>query len=228
MREKWYNFAMKKIFLLFFIMFFVPLMAFADFLPHNSKSIKHYGIGVLNRPEAFLVYSEPDFKSEIIKKINPEIVKSSSVISSNKSKFSLKDAFIALRSKEKIALLTVETAQDDGWYEVYINQKKGETGWVFDKEDKDFYTWKELFDVYGRTTGLRFMHGVPDEIQTLYASDSSESQIIKFLEYPSKITFSMIKGNWMLVTAREFDGSNNIGWLRWRNDDGSLNLFPIF
>ena len=202
-------------------------MAFADFLPHNSKSIKHYGIGVLNRPEPFSVYSEPDFKSPIVKNINPEIAVNSSIISSNKSKFTLKDTFIALRKQEKIAFLTVETAQEDGWYEVYINQKKGETGWVYDNNQNDFYTWKWLVTSYGKTTGLRFMHGVPDEIQTLYANDSFDSQIIKYLEYPSKITFSMIKGNWMLATVREFDGSNNIGWLRWRNDDGSLNLFPM-
>ncbi len=219
---------MKKIILLFLIIFFMPLAAFADFLPHNVKSIKYYGIGVLNRSEAFLVYSEPDFKSDIIKKINPELVKNSSVVSSNKSKISLKDSFIALRSKEKIALMTVETALENGWYEVYINQRKGETAWVYVKDENDFYTWKELFDFYGRTSGLRFMHGVPDNVQTLYAADSFDSQIIKFLEYPSKITFSMIKGNWMLVTVREYDGSNNIGWLKWRNEDGSLNLFPIF
>lgn len=217
---------MKKIILLFLIIFFMPLMAFADFLPHNVKSIKHYGIGVLNRPEAFSVYSEPDFKSPIIKKITPVSAKTSSIIASNKIKYLAKDSFIALRNKEKIALLTVETAQEDGWYEVYINQKKGETGWVYDKEQKDFYTWKGLFNAY-KSTGFRFMHGVPDEIQTLYASDSFDSQIIKFLEYPSKITFSMIKGNWMLVTVREYDGSNNIGWLKWRNEDGSLNLFPM-
>ncbi|MBR6164081.1 hypothetical protein IKQ26_09390 [bacterium] len=218
---------MKKIILLVLIIFFMPLAAFADFLPHNVKSIKYYGIGVLNRPESFIVYSRPDFKSPIIKKMTPDTSKNSSIISSNINKNSVKDSFIALRSKEKIAFLTVETAQEDGWYEVYISQKKGEKGWVYDENQKDFYTWKWLFDVYGKTTGLRFMHGVPDEIQTLYASDSFDSQIIKFLEYPSKVTFSMIKGNWMLVTAREYDGSNNIGWLKWRNDDGSLNLFPM-
>ncbi len=217
---------MKK-FILILIIMLMPILAYADFLPHNTNSIKHYGIGVLNKSQSFKVYSEPDFNSKVKKEITSIFAKNSSILYSSKNDLTQKNIFIALKSQDKIAFLTVETEQGDGWYEVYINQRTGETGWVYDSEKKDFYTWRGLFTLYGKSTGLRFMHGVPDEIQTLYAKDSLDSQVIKMLEYPKKITFSMIRGNWMLVTAHEFDGTYNIGWLKWRNDDGSLNLFPI-
>ncbi len=217
---------MKKLVLILIIML-MPLLAYADFLPHNTNSIKHYGIGVLNLTQAFKVYSEPDFNSQIKKEVTPASTKTSSIIYNNKADFTQKNIFIALRKQQNIALITVETEQGDGWYEVYINQRTGETGWVYDEDTKDFHTWRGLFTLYGQSSGLRFMHGVTDEIQTLYAKDSADSQIIKMLEYPKKITFSMIKGNWMLVKAHEYDGTYNIGWLKWRNEDGSLNLFPI-
>ena len=218
---------MKKIILLL-IMLLVPVLAYADFLPHNSNSIKHYGIGVLNRTQPFSVYSEPDLNSKIKKEITPSVSKNSSILYNNKTDLTQRNIFVAMVRPKKIAMMTVETEKGDGWFEVYINQRTGETGWVYDKGTTDFYTWRGLFTAYGRTSGLRFMHGVTDDIQTLYAKDSADSQIIKLLEYPSKITFSMIRGNWMLVKAQEYDGTCNIGWLKWRNDDGSLNLFPIF
>lgn len=224
--EKWYNSVMKK-FILILIIMLMPILAYADFLPHNTSSIKHYGIGVLNKSQGFKIYSEPDFNSKVKKEITYVFAKSSSILYSSKNDNTQKNLFIAMRTQDRIALLTVETEQGDGWYEVCIDQRTGETGWIYDANKQDFLNWRGFFTVYGKTTGLRFMHGVPDEIQTLYAKDSLDSQIIKMLEYPKKITFSMIRGNWMLVTAHEFDGTYNIGWLKWRNDDGSLNLFPI-
>ena len=217
---------MKKIILVLILMI-IPVLAYADFVPHNVNSIKYYGIGVLDKTEPFVVFKEPEVTSKIIKEIDPQKKYSTSILSMNGHTTSHKTTYIAMKKKPAVALIAVETERGDGWYEIYLNQRTGEKGWVYDKNKKDFYTWRGLFTLYGKTTGLRFMHGVPDEIQTLYAKDSEDSQTIKKLEYPSKITFSLIRGNWMLVKAHEYDGTYNIGWLKWRNEDGSLNLFPI-
>ena len=77
--EKWYNSVMKKIILILIIML-MPILAYADFLPHNTNSIKHYGIGVLNKSQGFIVYSEPDFNSKVKKEITYVFAKSSSIL----------------------------------------------------------------------------------------------------------------------------------------------------
>ena len=42
---------------------------------------------------------------------------------------------------------------------------------------------------------------------------------------PQKIKFTVIKGNWALVTAIE-NNMGKTGYMRWRSDNGEIYAFP--
>ena len=62
--------------------------------------------------------------------------------------------------------------------------------------------------------------------KVLYAKEDTNSQVIEQLTYPKFITFTVIRGNWMLVSVNDMTKQAKVGWFNWRNDDGTLNMFP--
>ena len=52
----------------------------ADILPLSTRSIKHYGIGVLNMPKSYTVYQYPYTDAKIIKEVNYENIKRSAIV----------------------------------------------------------------------------------------------------------------------------------------------------
>lgn len=217
---------MKKILILVMVLFFACSAVFADIIPMGSKNIAHYGCGVLNLPDSFTVYSEPDESSKIIKTINYEESANSAIINQQSS---LDTTIIAYVPSKSIALVTVETNQEDGWFEIYYDQKTGKTGWVKQPNLDEFKTWKEAFYSWGKKNGLYFFKDIPEAKRTLYSSDSDTSQKIGSLTLPKYINFSIITGNWMLVNVLDLgQKTTKIGWIRWRNEDGTLILFPNF
>ena len=210
---------------IFFILysFFIPV--FADIIPLSSKDIKYYGIGVLKMPDNYKVYQSPDKTSPLLHNININKEKKSAIIKSkNKEKFS----YIVYIPSEKNIFFTVETNNEDGWYNVYLNQKTGETGWVYNPESSSFYTYKSLFYAFGKKYGVRIFNDLPKDKKVLYAKQSENSQKLEQLTYPKYISFTVISGNWILLTVSDMTKQAKVGWFNWRNDDGSLNMFPNF
>ena len=37
---------------------------------------------------------------------------------------------------------------------------------------------------------------------------------------------SLLRGNWMLVTIVDIGNEPKVGWIKWRNEDGTLMIFP--
>ena len=72
------------------------------------------------------------------------------------------------------------------------------------------------------------VRNLSEEYKKMYASDSKESQVVESFKYPKFINFSMIKGNWMLVSVLDIEKRTKIGWLKWRDEDGKLLAFPFF
>lgn len=213
---------MKKMLLVFVVLIMSALTCFADIMPSSSTSIAHYGIGVLNLPDTFVVYSEPNFKSSIIEKINLNPPPSSIIVEENP----LDNLLIARSNPCKIALAAVETDNEDGWFEITINQKTGKTGWVKMPDLSNFMTWRSFFYSYGKKNGLYLFKDMPETIKKLHSQDSSDSQTLEGFTFAKCIIFSMIRGNWMLVTVLDLGNSSKIGWIQWRSDDGKLYLFP--
>lgn len=198
---------------------------FADIIPADSTSIKHYGIGVLNLRDSFTVYSEPNESSKILKIVDYENQKSNMIIGAPKS---YENTLVVYVPSKSAAFVSVESNDEDGWYEIYYDQVNGRTGWVRQSDQDAFMTWRNFFYIWGKKNGLVFFRDVPHSEKKIFSQESEESQRLGDFTYVKNINFSMINGNWMLVSVLDVGQSVKIGWMRWRNDDGSLRLFPKF
>ncbi len=218
---------MKRLFLLILFLFLFCPVVFADIIPTTTNSIAHYGFGVLNMKDSFCVYSEPDENSKVLKKIDFEKEAQYQPIIDKTS--SLEGTIIVYVPSSSIALVSVESNQENGWYEIYYDQKNGKTGWVKQTNPDAFKTWRSAYYTWGKKYGLYIFRNVPEEKKRLYSQDSDTSQALESFTYPKNINFSMIRGNWMLVSVLDLGQHNTkIGWIRWRDDDGKLLIFPYF
>ena len=69
---------------------------------------------------------------------------------------------------------------------------------------------------------------MPEDEKVLYAAEDKNSQVLEKLTYPKFITFTVIRGNWLLAAVNDMTKQAKVGWFNWRNDDGTLNMFPNF
>lgn len=197
----------------------------ADIIPLSTKSIKYYGIGVLNMPKSFKVYQYPYEDAKIIKEVNYDGIRRSAIV----DRMNMRNiSYVAYLPSENIALLTVDYQSDNGWYSVYLNQLTGETGWVHTDDKDSFMTYRGIFYKYGKKYGIRIFNDLPEDKRVLYAKQSTDSQKLEQLTYPKYITFTVIMGNWLLATVSESNRPAKVGWFNWRNEDGTLNMFPDF
>ncbi len=217
---------MKKFFLALILFFLTATFAFADVIPSTTKSIKHYGFGVLNMKNSFCVYEQPSETSKVLKKIDFEVDSRYQPVLGEPRSYD--NTLIVYSPSKSIALIAVLSNSEDGWYEVYYDQKNGYTGWVKQTDINAFKTWRNAFYDWGKKNGLYFFKDVPDEKRRLYSQDSLDSQALETFAYPKYINFSMIRGNWMLVSVLDIGQYTKIGWVKWREDDGTLLLFPSF
>lgn len=217
---------MKKfLVLLIFIVGFVLLPVFADVVPLSSKTIKYHGIGLLNMPRSYTVYQYPYDDAKATKESNYDAMTKSAIVSTIDMR---KVSYVAYVPENNVAFLTVDLHPGNNWYRVFLNQETGETGWVYNDNDDDFYTYRRLFYKYGKQYGIRFYNDLDDEKKILYSQPTKKSQKLGVVKYPRHITFTVIQGNWLLGMVNEIGSTYKIGWMRWRNNNGTLNMFPKF
>ena len=217
-----------KNFLIFIVLIILSLFVLpvrADVLPLSTNSIKYYGIGVLNLPDNYTVYEEPSENSNIIRQINYNNLKKSAIVNTNDMK---KISYIASVPKNNVALVSVESALENDWYCVYINQQTGETGWVYNNDKNSFLTYRQLFYIYGKKYGVRIFNDLPKDKKVLHSAEAQNSQVIDELTFPTFVNFTVIRGNWILISVNDLTKQAKVGWFNWRNDDGTLNMFPNF
>ncbi len=216
---------MKKfiITIIFFIFTSIILPVLADILPLSTRSIKHYGIGVLNMPKSYTVYQYPYTDAKIIREVNYENIKRSAIVNTVDIR---KVSYVAYVPSNNVALLAVDLNPGNDWYCVFLNQETGETGWVYNPDKKSFMTYRNLFYRYGKKYGLRFFNDLNEDEKVLYAKEDLESKVLSQVDYPRFVTFAVIRGNWMLASVNDNAKQTKIGWFKWRNDDGTLNMFP--
>ena len=111
-------------------------------------------------------------------------------------------------------------------YCVFLNQETGETGWVYNPDKKAFMTYKGLFYRYGKKYGIRFFNDLTEDEKVLYSREDITSKILDKINYPRFVTFTVIRGNWLLATVNDRTKQPKVGWFNWRNDNGTLNMFP--
>ena len=122
---------------IFFIITSFIIPAMADILPLSTKSIKHYGVGVLNMPKSYTVYQYPYTDSNIIREVNYENIKRSAIVNTVDIR---KVSYVAYVPSNNVALLAVDLNPGNDWYSVFLNQETGETGWVYNPDKRAFMT----------------------------------------------------------------------------------------
>lgn len=218
---------MKRIILLLlvavFIFFSAPVKA--DIIPLSSKSIKYYGIGVLNMPQSYTVYQYPYKDAKILREVNYDGIKKSAIVNTIDMR---KVSFVAYVPSNNVALLTVDLNPGNDWYCIYLDQLTGETGWVYNPDKSAFYTYRQMFYKWGKKYGIRIFNDLSEEEKVLYSKEDTTSKVLEQLQYPKYITFTVIRGNWLLATVNDLTKQPKVGWFNWRNEDGTLNMFPNF
>ena len=79
---------------------------------------------------------------------------------------------------------------------------------------------------YGRKYGLTYLSGTPETSKSLYGSTEENSKIIASVTLAKAIKLTSISGNWVLAIIYDIDHSQKIGWLKWRETNGKVYLFP--
>lgn len=207
----------KRILVFFTAFFILNLTAKANILPVSTGDISPFAVGMYQMPKNILVYSRPDLNSAVLYRANWDYS------SFNCSKGTANDIFAVFIQQKELAYAQVTDYVED-WVEIIYCKKPIKKGWV-KSEDLRFMLWRNFYNTYGRKYGLYIISDAPKEVKDLHSGSSEESQVMQTLMKPQKIKFTVIKGNWALVTAIE----NNIGktgYMRWRSDNGEIYAFP--
>lgn len=176
-------------------------------------------------PKSYKVYQYPRFDADVIKDVNYEGIKKSAIVNTIDMR---KVSYVAYVPSNDVALLTVEMNPGNNWYNVYLNQSTGLTGWVYNENKSDFYTYREMFYKWGKAYGIRVFNDLTSEEKVLYSKEDKTSKKVDEFSYPKFVTFTVIRGNWLLATVQDITGEPKVGWFNWRNEDGTLNMFPNF
>lgn len=216
---------MKKLLLIILGLFLFAGSVLADVIPTYKNSIKHYGIGTLNMVNNFIVYQKPDETSQILKRIDYSTLHNLAMFN---VKTCIDKTLIAYMPSDNIALVAVESNPETGWFEIIYDQSSGATGWVKQSDMNNFRTWKQTFTYWGKKNGIYLFKDIPEENKRMYSTDSKDSQTLESFKYPKFINFSMIRGNWMLVSVLDIENRTKIGWMEWRDENGKLLAFPFF
>ena len=205
---------MKKLFLLIFMFFALPV--FADTMPFYVDSIPKTALGLYQTDKELILFSHPEANSNVIKKMefsyNPE---------------SMPDKVFAVLINEKnLGFLYVTDIGDEGWVEVIYDKRTGAKGWTQVQDQMQFLPWRNFYNLYGRKYGLRMLKDAPKDLEVLRAKSEELSQIVAKFNYVKQIKLTVIRGNWALVSVQDLEEVPKTGYLKWREKDGTIYAFP--
>lgn len=209
----------------FMFIFNISVTYAAEYMPSSFKSFNSYMIGIYFAPEEIKIYSTPDEKSEL-----KELIRwNTHGVEAVPEQVSSSEAFLAFVPSKKYALMQVVSEDDnDDWVEIIYNKKTGDKGWVKNPVLDKFKPLLEFVQKYGKNHNLYFLHDTPEKYKILYTGPDETAQTVKNFEYSSiqEIELVYISGNWMLVKVHDYNQEIPVGWIRWRDNDGNIFVFP--
>ena len=189
----------------------------ADTRPYLSADLSVDAIGMYQMPKNIVIYESPDESSNILYMAKWDYKMFDSEYGSSERIFS-----VFVQSKE-LAYVQVTDYQDE-WAQIIYDKYSNLRGWI-KTEELRFMTWRSFYNMYGRKYGIYLLRGAPAEVKNLHSATSDDSQIVHQINKPQKIKFTVVKGNWALVTSIEHNLGIS-GYLKWRSDDGNIYAFP--
>ncbi len=205
---------MKKFLIMLAI--FIALPVFADTMPFYVESVPKEAIGVYQAGKEIVLYSEPELKSNVIKRF--ELTYKADSMPGN--------VFAVLLNDKELGLMYVTDIGDDGWVEVIYDKQTGARGWVLTEDRMQFLPWINFYNLYGRKYGMRVMKDTPKNMLVLRAKSEDLSQPVSKLNHIKKIKLTKVQGNWALVTVQDLDEMPKTGFLQWRDGEGRVYAFP--
>jgi hypothetical protein len=212
-----------------------PIYAALGYTPTNQSLKLHFGQGVWYAPPAFRVFSKPDEASpalaDVIWGINNDQTLTDTI---NQASIPARQCMVAYYPAYQLGLIAVVGDADNGWLEIVWNQTTGQTGWVkatsefkpgFLPQPGVYQTWTEFMTTHAKPAGIHWFNGVPDSIRQLHSQPDDYAKVVPAF-YLQRLKVLHMKGNWMLMQGLDLERNSPIGWVRWREEDGRLLLFP--
>lgn len=222
------------------------------FAPQRYQSGYSYGNGIFFAPYAFTLYSEPKSGAQPLGTIRWSHKTSGNNIEwvspgGDRHAIYADHTFFCFYPLLDVAIMAVTSDTDDGWVEVVYDQASGKTGWVqtrlqpqtepavsqaSSKEPTTepahfgvYQTWQEFMKLNAKAHGIYWLTGVKEYYRSIRSSDSDEAKLIP-VTIIRDLKVKHVRGNWLLVEVLDFERNTPIGWVRWRDDDGKLMVFP--
>ena len=216
---------MKKIIAVIILSFLFITPGFGvDFLPKYNNSINNYGIGLYFGNGDATLYKEADDKSPVVAKLSWD----TQSVSVNGIKTEPKNVFGVFLPDNALSGFIVLDEEGSNYTKVIYDNKKGLSGWIKNAPNTKVFYWRQLFYKYGKSKGLYIFANIPKDERNLRLSPEDFADISYSFIYPKYIKIQLINGNWALIKLVDYDNEQKVGWFRWRNSDGSLNMYPLF
>ena len=207
----------KNIIFSLIVALFMILPVNADILPASTKDISTEAIGMYQMPQHIVIYKNPDTKSDILYQANWDYK------TFNSSKGNAENIFSVFIQEKELAYVQVIDFTDD-WIEVIYDKATKKKGWI-QAEDLRFMPWRNFYNIYGRKYGIKIFSDAPVYVNDIHSATLEDSQTVQTIKNPLKIKLTVVKGNWALITAIEYNNGNT-GYIRWRSEDGVIFAFP--
>ena len=204
----------------------ITLQSYAvEFMPRDTKSINNHAIGIFFAPEEIKIYSSPDEKSELIEIIRWNILGVEAIpqVQSSGETF-----FVFIPNKKYALMPVISENENSDWLEVIYNKNTGAKGWVRNPTYDRFETWLEFMRVYGKRNRLYLFSDIPEKYKSLHTDPDENSQLINNNDsiLIQEIELIYVSGNWVLVREIDYNKTAQVGWIRWRDNDGNIFVFP--
>jgi hypothetical protein len=135
--------------------------------------------------------------------------------------------FLAFYPKYQLALLTVLDETPDGWLEVALPSTEAGKAWLAPNPQNTVYVWQEFIRGYAKNFGFQWLAGVPAYQRSVRLKPEDTAPLVP-VTIVQGIKVLHVRGNWMLVELRDMGAEHPIGWLRWRDEEGNLMVWPNF
>jgi hypothetical protein len=135
--------------------------------------------------------------------------------------------FLAFYAKYQLALLTVLDERPDGWLEVALPNTEAGKAWLAPNPQNTVYVWQDFIRLYAKNFGFQWLAGVPAYQRSVRLKPEDTAPLVP-VTIVQAIKVLHVRGNWMLVELRDMGAEHPIGWLRWRDEQGNLMVWPNF
>lgn len=203
------------------ILFNLPVKA--DVLPLYTGIITESAIGFVQVPKSFSLYLYPRSDAEIVETVkwnNTEVRYKNAILEPYR-------LFAVQVTNKDLAFCTVIDMQDD-WYKIVYDKLHNKSAWIKPEKEEDFWSLKDFYSYYGRRYGLYYMKNIDYRKRGIYSGASMASQKLGGFTLIKSIRLNKLSGNWALVTVIDIDKLPKIGYIQWRESDGTIILFPKF